>query len=656
MNNFRRAVLLMTCCAIAGLHAGALSAGEKVGAVDVSVMPLPNKEARTGTSTYSAFSGTSHGYVEFRVQLKNTSPDEQTVYLTYPAKSPYSGRERGVVVSREVHIAGGQEAAVSLFQPPVAVEGAALSVAVKGVKEPRDLPLATIYGGNPYYGYTPPGTTKPAAVLLSRGVPQDFRDLGQPKSPKKSKGKSAGAAENTDDGSESQPAEATLEEMLAAPAAPTPSPPTSPADRFEFLRSELPVGQWSTHWLGYSCYDAIIMTQREAEEMPAAAQAAIRRYIECGGVLLIHGREVPAVFSQGGTPHAPPRSNLRGFIVGLGFAAATLRGDSSDWNDTFQRLLVAPIHIYQPDRKPDNLYGLLVKETTVPVRGLFVLVLAFGIGIGPVNVWVLSRYKRRIWLWWNVPAISLLTCLVVFCYASFSEGWTGHGRTAVLTLLDERCQRAATFGFVSFYCPLTPSSGPRFGSETDLALLDNEPEYTRIFRGHPTGLRFVDWTDGQHLTSGWVKARLPAYFQIRKNEDRRERLIVGESGAAGLSITNALGADLRRVWLADASGRIFEGRDIPAGAKQTLAPTGKTAVKGPNRGPAAIREVYRDIDWLGALNRWSAVTDASELLIPGSYTALLAESPFMEKPLAGITSEDTAAIVFGISKEPDDGR
>jgi len=79
-------------------------------------------------------------------------------------------------------------------------------------------------------------------------------------------------------------------------------------------------------------------------------------------------------------------------------------------------------------------------------------------------------------------------------------------------------------------------------------------------------------------------------------------------------------------------------------------------VKGPNRGPAAIREVYRDIDWLGALNRWSAVTDASELLIPGSYTALLAESPFMEKPLAGITSEDTAAIVFGISKEPDDGR
>ena len=44
----------------------------------------------------------------------------------------------------------------------------------------------------------------------------------------------------------------------------------------------------------------------------------------------------------------------------------------------------------------------------MPVRGLFVLVLLFALGIGPVNLWLLSKYKRRIWLWWNVPAISLL--------------------------------------------------------------------------------------------------------------------------------------------------------------------------------------------------------------------------------------------------------
>ena len=66
------------------------------------------------------------------------------------------------------------------------------------------------------------------------------------------------------------------------------------------------------------------------------------------------------------------------------------------------------------NRKPTQLYDLLVAEATVPVRGLFVLVCVFGIGIGPANLWLLSRYKRRIWLWWNVPVLSLLTCLAVF--------------------------------------------------------------------------------------------------------------------------------------------------------------------------------------------------------------------------------------------------
>ena len=72
------------------------------------------------------------------------------------------------------------------------------------------------------------------------------------------------------------------------------------------------------------------------------------------------------------------------------------------------------------------------------------------------------------------------------------------------------------------------------------------------------------------LTSGWVNARVPAYFQFRKNEDRRERLTVEKKADGSLKIVNALGADIRRLYVADASGHVFEGRDIPAGAERTL--------------------------------------------------------------------------------------
>ena len=37
-------------------------------------------------------------------------------------------------------------------------------------------------------------------------------------------------------------------------------------------------------------------------------------------------------------------------------------------------------------------------------------------------------------------------------------------------------------------------------------------------------------------------------------------------------------------------------------------------------------------------------------LTPGSYVAVLGSSPFMESALAGARSEDTAVVVYGISK------
>jgi ABC-2 type transport system ATP-binding protein len=237
-----------------------------------------------------------------------------------------------------------------------------------------------------------------------------------------------------------------------------------------------------------------------------------------------------------------------------------------------------PRDIYLPGGRPSELYDLLVAETMVPVRGLFLLVVLFSVAIGPVNVWLLSKYRKRIWLWWNVPAISLATCLAVFLYAMMSEGWTARGKTASLTLLDERCHRATTIGYVSLYCPLTPSRGLHFGVDTDVALLSRERSsyrYSRYGR-REGGPYFVDWTSDQHLASGWVTARVPAYFQFRKNEDRRERLSVEKKADGSVVVVNALGADIRRVYLADASGRVFEGRDIAAGAERTLVPAAGT--------------------------------------------------------------------------------
>jgi hypothetical protein len=500
-----------------------------------------------------------------------------------------------------------------------------MDVEVRGMREPH----VTRVGSLRAYRYE--GSICPA-ILTSRNVPRDFRD----RVPKKEEAK----------GTEGSTPPMPPGSSPYSPPGSTPEP-----EPFTLVRSEVPISQWNTDWLAYSCYDAILITQQDAEEMSAQAQMAIRRYLECGGTLWVHGSKVPDVFTQGGSP-----DNKGGFHVGLGYVAATFDDQNKDWDGTCKRLVESAIFVYQPVEKPGNLHDLLLAETSVPVRGLFVLVLLFALLIGPVNIILLSIYKRRIWLWWNVPVISLLTCLAVFGYAMFSEGWTSRGKIATLTVLDERCHRATSLGHLSFYCPLTPSAGLHFSTDTDVARLETQPNWRRYVGRYSTGesgLRRVDWTNDQHLTTGWVTARVPAYFQIRKNEDRRERLNIEKKPDGSFAVVNALGANIQRLYYADASGRIFEATEIAQGAERTLTPTDQKAA---GQGFTSLRQLFASPDWLAKFIDLKDAKDYSPLLVPGSYIAFLENNPFVESPIAGANSQDSVAIVCGISKGADDGR
>jgi len=178
------------------------------------------------------------------------------------------------------------------------------------------------------------------------------------------------------------------------------------------------------------------------------------------------------------------------------------------------------------------------------------------------------------------------------------------------------------------------------------------------YRNEPGGLRFVDWTSDQHLGSGWVTARVPAYFQIRKSEDRRERLLVRKDGRGNVSVSNALGTDIRRLWLTDASGRVFQAHDIPADGSKTLEVV--PGLRPSGLGLAGLRPTFLagSSGWLNAFRSCAADEAYGSGNLGGnvSYIAVLARSPFMDAPLAGADCQDTAAIVYGINQEQGDGR
>ena len=261
-------------------------AGVTVGDVIASVQPTPSMIAASG----SYGEGTCHGYVEFRVLLKNNSPEERIVYLSYPPSRSIGG---GAVVKRTVKIAGKQTVSVSIFQPPLYASSNTLEVRVKDVRDPGVMQVNSSFSYSGYRGYN---ETSKIAVLLGRAVPQEFAD-----------------------GMKAEKEKPTVGTTTSVPPYTT-SAVTTPEERFTYFRSELPVGEWSRNWLGYSCFDVIVLDGGEAESMPPQVSLAVRRWLECGGTLIVNSRTMPEALCNGGRLDSKKR-----FRVGLGRVILSMR-------------------------------------------------------------------------------------------------------------------------------------------------------------------------------------------------------------------------------------------------------------------------------------------------------------------------------------------
>src|SRR5262249_39488192 len=287
----------------------------------------------------------------------------------------------------------------------------------------------------------------------------------------------------------------------------------------------------------------------------------------------------------------------------------------------------------------------VVEDRGVPVRGLFAGMLVFAILIGPVNINLLTRKKRRLWLLWTVPVFSLLTCAAVFGFMLISEGWTGHVRAEGVTVLDEVSQRASSVSWLGVYSPITPGEGLHFGYDTEVT-----PQLKADFRRGDGSARTIDWTSGQHLQSGWVRALVPAHFTVRSSEQRLERLAVRREPDGTLKAVNALKAPLVKLWLADAAGKIHTAENVPAGKEAALKASDLRA----GGKEEALRQAFAG-DWVALGKRLSGRPE--EVLRPGTYLAVLDGAPLLEQGLRSAQLRPGYSVVFGILKEvPGDAR
>jgi hypothetical protein len=624
----------------------------------------------------------SHGYTEFWITVTNRS-SEHTHRITLSLPKTYyggAGEDHLREISRTMDVGPGSTARFALLQPNgVGLLGQGIAVTIDGRTHEDPVPF-TFHTSSPFYGGRrgPGSPAGPPLVLVSPGVNEAF--LNQARSRLGGGGMLPGAGGAMPGGpgiwappppgvpvpAPPPPAEEPDEPAGAIPpGGPGPGMMGGPGpggamgmgpggflvQPVQFLRADAPPPLWSPNWLGYSRYDGIVLTGAELLTLPGTIQTALWQYTEAGGMLLILGAggKVPESWKR----HQSESHGLTVYEPGFGVCATSAEVNFGKWPlDRWQYLghewtwTGTPFGTVRGVAQSHQLFPV-VDDVGIPVRGLFLLMIVFALTIGPANLLILSRLKRRLWLLWTVPVISLATCAAVFGYMIVSEGWQGHLRTETLTILDETSQRASTIGFTGFYAPLTPGDGLRFSPETELTpqLQDDLTHgYARRGSGSPCTL---DWSGDQHLVRGWIKPRVPAYFRARKSEARRERVTIARATDGSLTAVNGLGVDVQKLLYADAQGRIFSAGPISAGAKVALTPTGEKLEGNLTMKPA--REVYATEDWLRVYSPLTA--NAKSFLSPHSYFAQMDDSPFLEDGLRDARTRKCRSVVIGLPRE-----
>lgn len=377
-----------------------------------------------------------------------------------------------------------------------------------------------------------------------------------------------------------------------------------------------PLGEWLRDWRGLADVDVFLITMNEYRSAPEDARNALRQYVLNGGNLVVFDGDEKAF---AGFDHG--FGSVAFFDIPTDWAAFPFKSIKVLGDQGHGKFLLCPRESIDINRTVMR----LVDDISVPLLGLFLLMMSFSILVGPVSLWWLKKRKRPMWLLWVVPSLSLGFSFLVVSFSLFSEGVTGSARMRSVTVVDESGKTFNNFALQGYYAPIAPFSGLRFDSATDFTLCGADDDLV------------MDETNGQRLVSGWIKSRMPAFFVTRKGGACRWRLNFDGDG-----VMNGYGVGIKKLYVSDSDGNLRMTGDISPGMKREL----KALDKRVSRSPAPLRG-FASWLWNGGSPRQE--DEVLTFMPKDCYLAVLEEPLFNEKALSNSNWRDDCGIyVLGL--------
>ena len=196
--------------------------------------------------------------------------------------------------------------------------------------------------------------------------------------------------------------------------------------------------------------------------------------------------------------------------------------------------------------------------------------------IGPINLYVIAPARRRHWLFFSLPAISVAAVAVLIAAIYLQDGVGGDGaRRAMIVLLPEDNQAAVFQEQVS-------RTGLLFNSTFSLpedAICANVATEDSAFQ---TG-RTLQYDRQQTAASGdWFRGRTRQAQHLRQLVPTRARVeLVGRAPDGAPIVQSTASATLHEFCYLESAGKWWEAEKIPTGVRVTLAPKSDRTEVGP---------------------------------------------------------------------------
>ena len=341
----------------------------------------------------------------------------------------------------------------------------------------------------------------------------------------------------------------------------------------------------SDDWRAYIGYDACILTEKEWNELPAGARNALRKWNRLGGSLIIY------------TTNPATDLNTLGFgrdmaespITDPGWGTTILRPFPSDGLLEASEVVELVVDAVKKTGGPrisdprDNfrsswkLQDALGIKTSQLILVIIVLV-AFGVLVGPINLFVFARAGKRHKLFISTPLISLGASIILLGLILLQDGFGGYGKRLILQeigpdntayISQEQIARTGVLLNTGF-----TTSEP--GYLTPLTIGKSRWARVTESNGGGNGVYNVELTEtGLAATGDWFKSSSEHGHLVETARPSRERIsLVGDSDNP--TINSTFGFVLEKVFFRDLTGQLWTTSDIQQGRNKSMTPAEET--------------------------------------------------------------------------------